>query len=217
MPNGDHNVLTAWGFRGIRFPLPEDKDWAADVTDQLKALNIMELDGSDGLVKSTMVGTDLLRSTNEEWQKERDRMAKICSQCHSETYAKQELQNGDDSIRRADHLLAEAIRIMADLYKDKLLAAPLKGRDFPWLTRFDAPPTEIEQTMDKMYQIDRMRAFQGAFHGSPKYALADGLSQMQKDLDNIKELAAQMRREHPATAAPVKPKTPVRPKGEAAE
>jgi len=212
MPNGDHDVLTAWGFRGIRLPLPDDKDWAADITDQLKGLNVMELDGSDGLVKSTMIGTDLLRSTKQDWQRERDRMVKICSQCHSETYVKQELQNGDDNIRSADHLLAQAIRIMADLYKDKLLTTPLKGHDFPWLTRFDAPPTEIEQVMDKMYQIDRMRAFQGAFHGSPNYAVAEGLSKMQKDLDNIKELAAQLRKERPAAVTPAKPKTPAKSK-----
>lgn len=131
-------------------------------------------------------------------------MIKICSQCHSEDYAKAELQTGDDTIRTADHLLAEAIRIVAALYKDKLLTAPSKNRDFPWLTRFDAPPTAIEQTLDKMYRIERMRSFQGAFHGSPTYALADGLQQMQTDLDNIKELAAAMRKDHPTASSPAK-------------
>lgn len=204
MPSGNHNVLTAWGFRGIAFPLPDDKQWAADVTDQMKALNILESDGSDGMVKSTMKGTDLMRFTKEDWQRERDRMIKICSQCHAEGFAKREMKNGDDLIRNADHLLAEAIRVVADLYKDKILTPPSYERYFPWLTRFDAPPTVIEQKLDKMYQIDRMRAFQGAFHGSPKYAFAEGLEQMQRDLDNIKELAAKLRKDGPASRTPIK-------------
>ena len=39
-----------------------------------------------------------------------------CGDCHSESFAKAELAKGDDLIREADHLLAEAIRVIADLY-----------------------------------------------------------------------------------------------------
>jgi len=201
MPNGDHHVRTAWGFRGIALPMPDDKQWADDLTDQFKALNIIGLDGKDAQLMSTIRGTDLIRSTKEDWQGERDKMIKTCTQCHTEAYAKQEMENGDNIIKNADHLLAEAIRIVSDLYKDKVLNAPLSNHEFAWLTRFDAPPTAIEQTLDKMYQIDRMRTFQGAFHSSPKYAIAQGLVQMQKDLDNIKEMAEQLRRQHPSSGA----------------
>ena len=37
------------------------------------------------------------------------------SQCHSENFARGELEKGDEMIRQADHLLAKAIRIIAGL------------------------------------------------------------------------------------------------------
>jgi hydroxylamine dehydrogenase len=46
-----------------------------------------------------------------------------------------------------------------------------------------------------MYLEHRMRTFQGTFHASPDYALWYGWSERQGDLTEIKELAAQMRRE----------------------
>jgi len=45
-----------------------------------------------------------------------------------------------------------------------------------------------------MYLEHRMRTFQGTFHGSPDYALWYGWSEMQRDLTEIKELAADLRR-----------------------
>jgi len=41
-----------------------------------------------------------------------------------------------------------------------------------------------------------MRAFQGTFHANPDYALWYGWSEMQRDLAEIKEEAARLRREH---------------------
>lgn len=49
-----------------------------------------------------------------------------------------------------------------------------------------------------MFLEHRMRAFQGTYHASPDYALWFGWSEMQRDLTEIRELAAQMRREHSA-------------------
>ncbi|NIP16452.1 MAG: cytochrome C, partial [Pseudomonadales bacterium] len=43
------------------------------------------------------------------------------SDCHSRNFAKAELAKGDDMIREADHLLAEAIRVIAGLYEDGIL------------------------------------------------------------------------------------------------
>jgi hydroxylamine dehydrogenase len=54
-----------------------------------------------------------------------------------------------------------------------------------------------------------MRAFQGTFHANPDYALWYGWSEMQRDLAEIKEGAAALRREHAAKtvarATPAKP------------
>jgi hydroxylamine dehydrogenase len=213
MPKGDHEVHTAWGYRGIRLPLPQDKQWAADVTEQFKALNILQADGSDGTLKATIKGTDLMRFTEEDWQKDRAKMVDICAQCHSATFAQQELRNGDDMIRDTDHLLAQALQVVSDLYKDGLLAPPAETRLYPWLTRFDSPPSVIEHKLNDMYQLGRGRAFQGTFHSNPNYAVARGRAEMQADLDEIKDLAAQLRRDHPGTGAHPKPQAvPANPK-----
>jgi len=41
MPDGTHTNRTAWGFLGVRLPLPEDKQWAADRVKILKALGVL--------------------------------------------------------------------------------------------------------------------------------------------------------------------------------
>ena len=51
-----------------------------------------------------------------------------------------------------------------------------------------------------------MRTFQGTFHASPDYALWYGWSEMQRDLTDINEMAAEIRRTGYAPAAvPVGP------------
>jgi hypothetical protein len=51
----------------------------------------------------------------------------------------------------------------------------------------------VEQKLFVMYLEHRMRTFQGTFHASPDYAMWYGWSEMQRDLTEIKELAADMR------------------------
>ncbi len=46
-----------------------------------------------------------------------------------------------------------------------------------------------------MHFEHRMRAFQGAFHANPDYALWYGWSEMVRDLSEIREMAALMRRD----------------------
>jgi hypothetical protein len=92
--------------------------------------------------------------------------------------------------------MAEAIHIVADLYKDGVLPKPPNYADpFPNLLTFHDAPTVVEQKLFVMYLEHRMRTFQGTFHASPDYALWYGWSEMQRDLTEIKELSAQMRRE----------------------
>ena len=58
--------------------------------------------------------------------------------------------------------MAEAIRIVAGLYKDGLLAKPsYYADDFPDLLAFHDAPTPVEQKLFVMFLEHRMRAFQG--------------------------------------------------------
>jgi hydroxylamine dehydrogenase len=204
MQNGDHGVRTAWGFLAVRLPLPEDKQWAADRAAILQALGVLDPYGKPTALVATVQAADVARLTQEDWQAERDKMLKTCNQCHSGNFAKEQLQAGDDMIKNADHLMAEAIHIVAALYKEGVLAQPKNySYAFPNLLTFHDAPTVIEQKLFVMYLEHRMRTFQGTFHGSPDYALWYGWSEMQRDLTEIKELAAQMRREKAVAA--VKP------------
>lgn len=197
MPEGNHSVRTAWGFLALRLPLPEDKQWADDRGTILQALGVLDPDGKPTARLDVVKQADLVRLTQEDWQKERDRMIGICSQCHSTTFAKGELEKGDRIIQQADHLMAEAIRTAAALYKDGILAKPeAYAYAFPDLLTFHDAPTVIEQKLFVMYLEHRMRTFQGTFHASPDYALWYGWSEMQQDLTEIKEKAAELRAAH---------------------
>ena len=78
--------------------------------------------------------------------------------------------------------MAEAIRIVASLYKDGIIAKP-KTYDyaFPDLLTFNDAPTPIEPKLFKMFLEHRNRTFQGTFHNSPDYAWWYGYSAMQED------------------------------------
>ena len=105
-------------------------------------------------------------------------------------------------IRNADHLMAQAIREVAALYEDGVLPTPANyPYAFPNLLTFDDAPTVVEQKLLVMFLEHRMQTYQGTFHAGPDHALCYGWSEMQRDLTEIKELSAQMRREHTSQVA----------------
>jgi hydroxylamine dehydrogenase len=197
MQEGNHAVRTAWGFLAVRLPMPEDKQWADDRATLLQALGVLGPDGSPTPRLDVVKVVDLVRLTQEDWQKERDKMVKTCNQCHSVNFANGELAKGDRMIKEADHLMAEAIRTVVGLYQDKLIPKPETYLNpFPDLLTFHDAPTVIEQKLFVMYLEHRMRTFQGTFHANPDYAFWYGWSEMQRDLTEIKEMSEQLRTSH---------------------
>jgi len=207
MQEGNHEVRTAWGFLAVRLPLSDDPQWKADQVTILQALGVLDPDGKPTKLLDVVKAADLARLDQPSFDAERNKMLKTCQQCHSGNFAKQQLQYGDDMIKNADHLMAEAIRTIAGLYKDGLLPKPKNYTyPFPNLLTFHDAPTAIEQKLFVMHLEHRMRTFQGTFHNSPDYALWYGWSEMQRDLTEIKEMAAEIRRTgHAPGAVDVKP------------
>jgi hypothetical protein len=194
LPNGDHSNLTAWGFLAVRLPMPDDKDWAADRATILQGLGVLDPEGKPTARLEVVKAANVARLTQEDWQKERDKMLGICQKCHSANFARAELAKGDEMIKNADRLMAEAIRLVAGLYRDGILKKPASyAHAFPDLLTFHDSPTVIENKLFVMFLEHRMRAFQGTFHANPDYALWYGWSEMQRDLTEIKELAEQLR------------------------
>ena len=204
MPGGNHNNHTAWGFLGVRLPLPEDEQAAADRVTILKALGVLNPETGQPTARLDAVkAVDMARLDQESWQKERDKMIKTCSRCHSESYARTQLEMGDSMMRKTDHLLARAIEIVAGLYRDGIIKKPdnyaFAYPDFLYFMRTGGgdlgQATHIEQVLFQMYMKHRMRAYQGFFHMNPDYAYWYGWAMMTKDFVEIQDLARTMRAE----------------------
>ena len=209
MPDGDHENRTAWGFLGVRLPLPEDKQAAADRVTILKALGVLNPEtGEPTPVLDAVKAVDMVRLDQASWQKERDKMIKTCSRCHSESYAREQLEMGDSILQKSDRLMAEAIETVAALYRDGIIEKP-EGYPFnyPFLLAFMHTNgaawnqklddlSYIDQVLCQMYMKHRMRAYQAFFHVNPDYAYWYGWNEMTKDLGEIKELAKSLRAQH---------------------
>ena len=219
MQGGNHEVRTAWGFLALRglaqrtpegflaFPLdlPEGDEWVADRRTIAQALGVLDPEGDPTPRRKVFIAADVVRMTQESWQKEREKMLETCHSCHSLRFAKAEQEKGDKMIREADRLMAEAIRVVAALYENGILSKPATyAYAFPDLLSFHDAPTVIEQKLFVMFLEHRMRTFQGTFHGNPDYALWYGWSEMQRDLVEIRAAAREMRRasERPAADPP---------------
>ena len=194
MQEGNHAVKTAWGFLAVRLPMPEDKEWANDRVTILQALGVLDPEGNPTARLDIVKAADIARLTQEDWQKERDKMLKTCNQCHSVNFAKAELDKGDQMIMEADRLMSEAIVTVADLYKSGIIKkSKFYTYEFPDLLTFHDAPTMIEQKLFIMFFKHRMRTFQGTFHANPDYALWYGWSAMKLDLTEIKTMAEELK------------------------
>jgi hydroxylamine dehydrogenase len=205
LPNGTHENRTAWGFLGVRLPLPDDPQWKADRITILKALGVLNPETGEPTARLEAVkAVDMVRLTEESWRTEREKMVKTCSKCHSEQYARKQLEMGDSIMQKADRLMAEAIEIVAGLYKDGIIKKPdnysFAYPDFLYFMRTGGGDMKklsyIDQVLLQMYIKHRMRAFQAFFHVNPDYAYWYGWEMMVKDLGEIKELAETMRATH---------------------
>ena len=165
----------------------------------LQGLGVLDPDGNPTGRLDVVAGADVARLTKESFDIEREKMITVCTECHSRNYAQAELEKGDNLIREGDKLMAEAIRVIAALYKDGILDKPESySYPFPDLLTFHDATTTIEQRLFTMHLKHRMRLFQGAFHNNPDYALWYGWNEMVQDVTEINHLAKDLR----ADAAP---------------
>lgn len=190
---GNHANRTAWGYFAVRMPLPEDDQWAKDRSTILQGLGFLDPAGKPSPRFEAVQSGDMIRLTDDDWRAERDRMIKVCNDCHSVNFARAELEKGDQLVRESDRVLAEGIRLVAGLYLEGILKKPDNySYAFPDMLALHDAPTVIEQKLFQLFHEYRMRTFQGAFHHSPDYSFWYGWSAMQRSLTEIKEKAAEM-------------------------
>lgn len=196
MPGGDHEVRSAWGFLGVALPLPDgDPTWRADRATILQAFGALDPAGRPTGRLEVLEAADVLRTTHEAFQAERAAMLAVCQECHAGAFARRQLEQAQALLRDADHLSAEAIRVVANLYQDGTLARPADSAyAFPDLLGLAEPATAVEQRLAVMILEHRTRTFQAAFHSNPDQASWAGWSALRRDLLEIRQLAEELRR-----------------------
>lgn len=195
MPGGNHEVRTAWGIFALRTPLSDDPKWRADQMTILQALGALDQNGNPTRMAAGMKSLDAWRTTKGDWQRERGKMIQTCSECHTASFVKAELAKDDNLIREGDALMAEAIRIVAGLYKDGTVAKPESyPAPFPRLLTYKDAPNPAEDKLFEMFLAHRSKMFVGGFHNDPESVLL-GYEACLDDLNEIKGIAAELRRE----------------------
>jgi len=194
MPDGNHRVFSAWGFLAVRLP-EEDEEWMGYRATILKGLGVLDPEGNPTPRLEIVKAGKVARLTKEAFEAERKRFTDICRQCHSPNFVTQNMKNADMMIKEADKLLAEAIEIIAGLYRDNIIELKNDHTKYPDLLTFYDVNTQIEQILYEMFMDHRMKTYQGAFHLNYDYSTWYGYAKMKKDLVEIKELAKEMREE----------------------
>jgi len=196
MPNGDHRVMTAWGFLALRLP-ESDKEWMGYRVTILKALGVLDKNGKATKRLELVKKARLARLTKDGWERERARMEAVCQKCHSENFTKENLRNADLMIKGSDKIFAEAINIVTGLYRDGILKEKTNQATFPYpdLLTFYETDTHIEELLYEMFMDYRMKTYQAAFHIMPDYTTWYGYAKMKETLVEIKEIARRMRSE----------------------
>ena len=114
---------------------------------------------------------------------------------------------GDSLMQKADRLMAEAIEVVAGLYRDGLIEKPADYAfaypDFLFFMQTgglegakNGDASYIDQVLFQMYMKHRMRTYQAFFHVNPDYAYWYGWAMMTKDLVQIKKEAKIIRATH---------------------
>jgi hypothetical protein len=194
MQGGDHEVRSADAACEWLLPMPEEKEWATDRVTILQSLGFLDPDGKPTARSAPPEAT---RLGVEARKAERERITRVCEQCHSRGFARGEMEKGDQSVRDADHLMAQGIRVVAALYRDGVLRKPASyASAFPDVLAFHHAPTPIELRLWEMFLRHRVTAIQGTFHASPNHAFWDGWSAMRTDLTEIEAMAEELRKGH---------------------
>ncbi len=192
MPGGDHRVFSAWGFLGLRLP-EEDQEWLGYRTTILKGLGVLDPDGNATGRLDVVKAGKVARLSKKEFDDERAKFTKVCAQCHTPNFVAENMKNADAMLKEADKLFAEAIEVVAGLYKDGIIEPKEGQANYPDLLTFYNVNTKVEEVLYEMFMDHRMKTFQGAFHLNYDYSTWYGYAKLQKDLVEIKELAQHMR------------------------
>jgi hypothetical protein len=123
-----------------------------------------------------------------ENRRKRDLQIRLCSECHSERFAKEQLELADQLYNRAHAAFDEAAGIVRALYEDGILP--------PAESRTHADLVEVEQRLSRFERLTRGFAWRTAVHGDMVSPAWNGWYRIQEELSLIRSEAARLRRFH---------------------
>jgi hypothetical protein len=176
MSDGNHNVITAWGFFGVR-PFENNKEWKKDRDVIFKALGFLDSKGKKTSFYKKALKLKMIRKNEKEFREIQNRMKQICFKCHSKSFAEDSLKNTEDVIRETDRMMAKAIREITK-----------KEGKIPKLFSFYDVDSQYQKIIFEMFMDHRMKSFQAGFHINPDYSTWYGYAKMKLDLVKLKEL-----------------------------
>jgi len=159
MNNGDHKLMTSWGFFGIRQG-EKDKEHAKYQKPVIRALKTL----------GPILAPQSTRASFEEWNKLREDMISVCTDCHSTSFAKKQLERGDEVVKQANKIAAGIV-----LPAEKLLNEGVWNKnEYFWFLR-------------SKFHVSRMSMYIHAFHQNPEDVLINfiHLKSARGDLDKI--------------------------------
>jgi hypothetical protein len=155
-------------------------------------------DGTHNVSKGIATGQPPDSATEE-----RAFMLEICSRCHTPSLSRRALEDADQILLQSGAILAEAQKIVKELYSEGLLEPshgerplhPLFGREFvigPHMLYENL--SRAEAIFFRMMMFNYMSSFKGAFHQSPDYSHWFGNAPLKLALSELKSEAALLRK-----------------------
>jgi hypothetical protein len=97
----------------------------------LKGLGVLDPDGNPTPRLDVVKAGKVARLTKEEFDAERKRFTDVCKKCHTPNFVAENFKNADQMVKEADKLFAEAIEIVAGLYRDKIIVKKEGNASYP--------------------------------------------------------------------------------------
>lgn len=136
-----------------------------------------------------------------ELLKRRNDMLTVCNECHSPYFAKKTLKTADSVHAHVNSIVTEVKEIVSSIEKDGLVPPfidKLQNTTLPYhvLMLKNSQTREIKSRIERsFYKLigDASVTWKGAYHMNPNYTHLYGWTDLQKDLNEIKEESEKLR------------------------
>jgi hydroxylamine dehydrogenase len=195
MPSGNHAITTAWGYLALRTD-NNDSKWMDDRVTLFQALGIYDKNRQPTAQFLIYEKNKMIETSEKEFNRKLFEMKKICSHCHSTSHVDAHLASATKTIRQADRLVAQAIRIVDNLYEEGLVKGAENGETRINLLHMNRSDNILDTYLSDMFFKYRAMAINGAFHTNYNYTLWYGLNPLKDSLKRIEEIAERLKFEH---------------------